>query len=160
QNQVLRCYTFRQLAAYVNEHGLRLALRQTLRGQHVFDLGGSNAEGQRAERATRAGVAVAANNRLAGLRQAKFRTNHVHDALFGRIDVEQRDAEVLAVLLERGNLAGSDGIEDRRAARLGRNVVVNGGDGSLRLPDTTSGGTQSVKRLGRRDLVHQVQVYV
>ena len=88
-------------SAHVNQHGFRLALRQALGGQHVLDFGGANAEGQRAERAMGAGVAVAAYDGHARLGQSEFRTDDVHDALVGRIHVEQRNAEIFAIFLQR-----------------------------------------------------------
>jgi hypothetical protein len=51
-------------------HRFGARLHQALRGQDVFDFAGTDAEGQRAEGAVRAGVAVAADNRLAGLGDA------------------------------------------------------------------------------------------
>ena len=53
------------VAGHGNAHAARLALRQALRGQHVLDFRCADAEGQRAERAVRAGVAVAADDGLA-----------------------------------------------------------------------------------------------
>ena len=46
-----------------DRHRLRLGLRQRLRGEHVLDLAGADAEGDRAERAVRGGVRVAADDR-------------------------------------------------------------------------------------------------
>ena len=46
-------------------------LGQGLRGQHVLDLAGADAEGERAEGAVRRGVAVAADDGHAGLRDAR-----------------------------------------------------------------------------------------
>ena len=57
------------------------ALRQRLRGQHVLDLAGADAERERAERAVRGGVRVAADDRHAGLRDAELGADHVDDAL-------------------------------------------------------------------------------
>ena len=50
-----------------------LALPERLRRQHVRDLGGADAEGERAERAVRRRVAVAADDQHAGLAQALLR---------------------------------------------------------------------------------------
>ena len=51
-----------------------------------------------------AGMAVAADDRHSRLRNPEFRTNHVHDPLFGRIHIEQPDSEFLAVCLQCRNL--------------------------------------------------------
>ena len=66
-------------------HGLRLALQQALRRQHMGDLGGADAEGKRAKGAVRRRVAVAADNRHAGLSEAELRSHHVHDAAVGAV---------------------------------------------------------------------------
>ena len=84
----------------MDQHGLRLALRQALRRQHVLDFGSADAEGQRAKRAVSAGMAVAADDGRAGLGQPEFGADDVDDALVGRIHVEQGNAEFFAVLLQ------------------------------------------------------------
>ena len=48
-------------------------LEQALRREHLRDLAGADAERQRAQRAVRAGVAVAADDRAARLREAQLR---------------------------------------------------------------------------------------
>ncbi len=58
-----------QRAVDADSEGLRRALQQALRGQHVLHFAGADAERQRAERAVRGGVAVAADHGHAGLRQ-------------------------------------------------------------------------------------------
>ena len=73
-----------QRAVHLHLEGLRLALQQALRGQHVLHFAGADAEGQRAERAVRGRVAVAADHGHAGLRESQFRPDHVHDALLAR----------------------------------------------------------------------------
>jgi hypothetical protein len=65
----------------------------------MADLGGADAEGEGAERAVGAGVAVAADDGLAGLRDAELGSDDVHDAA-QVLHAEQLDAEVGAVLLE------------------------------------------------------------
>ena len=59
----------------------RFALQEALRGEDVFHFAGADAEGQRAERAVRGRVAVAADDGHAGLRDAQLRPDDVHDAL-------------------------------------------------------------------------------
>ncbi len=61
--------------------GLRPVLEQALGRQHVLDLAGADAEGQRAERAVRRGVAVAADDGHARLGQPQLRADDVDDAL-------------------------------------------------------------------------------
>ena len=61
-------------------HVLGRLLDQRLGGEHVLDLRGADAEGQRAERAVRRGVAVAAHDGHARQGQALLGADHVHDA--------------------------------------------------------------------------------
>ena len=56
-------------------------LRQRLRRHDMFDFTRADAERECAERAVRRGVAVAADDRHAGLREALFRAHDVNDAL-------------------------------------------------------------------------------
>ena len=56
---------------------------QRLRGEHMLDLARADAEGKRAERAMRRGVAVAANDRHAGQGEALLGTDDMNDALTG-----------------------------------------------------------------------------
>ena len=107
-----------QLAVDVDRKRLRLALQQALRREHVADFRGADAEGQRAERAVRARVAVAADDGHARLREPEFRTDDVHDAAIGVPQPQQLDAE----------LARSSS----RAAHLPRGGVDR--DGTRRTP--------------------------
>ncbi len=62
-------------------HVLGRLLQQRLGRQHVLDLGGADAEGERAEGAVRRGVAVAADDGHAGQGEALLRADDVDDAL-------------------------------------------------------------------------------
>ena len=77
---------------------------QRLRRQHVLDLGRADAESQRAQRAVRAGVRVAADHGHAGQRGALLRSDHVHDALTQIIHAEFGDAVLVAVGVQRVHL--------------------------------------------------------
>jgi hypothetical protein len=77
---------------------LAFFLDQRLRRQHMLDLGGADAEGQRAERAMGRGVAVAADDGGAGQREALLGADDVDDALALVELVEIFDAEFLGVL--------------------------------------------------------------
>ena len=63
---------------------LRLALQQALRREHVLDLARADAERERAERAVRRGVAVAAHDGHARLREPELGADHVDDARAAR----------------------------------------------------------------------------
>ena len=79
-------------------HVLRLLLDQRLRGEHVLDLGGADAVRERAERAVRRGMAVAADDRRARQGEALLRPDDVDDALAVVELVEVLDAELARVL--------------------------------------------------------------
>src|SRR5207244_3781253 len=93
QGQVLRSYTLRQLSAYLHRHRARSVLQEALRGEHVLDLARADAESERPERTVRARVAVAAHNGHSRLRQPEFRSDHMDNALFRRVDIEERDVK-------------------------------------------------------------------
>ena len=66
QNDVLGGHARRAAALDAHQHRLRLELRKALRGEHVLDLARADAKGEGAEGSVCGGVAVAANDRLAG----------------------------------------------------------------------------------------------
>ena len=77
-----------------------LPLQQALRGEHVADLGGADAEGQRAEGAVGAGVAVAADDGLAGLGEPSSGPMMCTMPRCALLQAEQLDAELGAVPLQ------------------------------------------------------------
>ena len=101
EDQVLGRDAEAQLALVADAHRLGLALHEALGGEHVLDLAGADAEGQRAEGAVRGGVAVAADDRHARLGDAELGPDDVDDALVLGAQRVDRDAELLAVALER-----------------------------------------------------------
>ena len=70
----------RQRAVDAHLQRRRAPLQQALRGQHVLDLAGADAEGERAEGAVGGGVAVAADDGHARLREPELGPDDVHDA--------------------------------------------------------------------------------
>ena len=79
-------------------HVLGLLLDQRLGGEHVLDLRRADAVRQRAERAVRRGMAVAADDGHARQGKALLRPDDVDDALPLVELVEILDAEILGVL--------------------------------------------------------------
>ncbi len=146
------------LAAHLDLHGLRFELREALRGEHVLDFAGADAEGERAERAVRGGVAVAANDRQSRLRDAEFRADDMHDALIAAVHVEQIHAGFPAVARERLELAGGVGIQDRQHAVLGGDRVVHHREGQLRPAHFAPGRLDARKGLRGSAFVDQMAV--
>ena len=101
---------FGQRAIDGNAHVLRLRLDQRLRGEHMLDLRRADAKRQRAEGAMRRGVAVAADDRHAGLRDALLGSDNVHDALADIAFVEIFDAEFRGVGRELLDLHAAFGV--------------------------------------------------
>ena len=133
---------------------------EALGREDVLDLGGADAERQRAERAVRRGVAVAADDRHARLGEPELGPDDVDDALQRRAEAVERDAELGAVALERLDLDAAelvlDELGDRRA--VGGAVVVGGRDRAIGPADRAAGQAQAVEGLRARDLVDEVQV--
>ena len=90
------------------QHRLRPALRQRLRREHVLDLGRADPEGERAERAVRGRVAVAADDRHPGLGEPELGADHVDDPLAPAAGRVEADAELLAVPPQRLELCGGE----------------------------------------------------
>jgi len=126
----------------------------------MLNLRCSDAERQRAKSSVSAGVAVAADNSHSRLRKAQFGADHVHNPLVGRVHIEQQNAEFFAVLLQRCNLPCGDWIRNRRTSRLGGNVVIYRGHGSLWLAHSPARRSQPVKSLRRSNLMDKMQVDV
>ena len=160
EHQVLGGDAGGQAAVDGDRHRLRLRLHQGLGGEHVLDLGGADAERDRAERAVGAGVGVAADDRHAGLGEAELRADHVHDALLDVAERVQADAELLGVAAQRLDLGPGDRVGDRLVPVEGRDVVVLGGEGEVGTAYGPAGEAQAVEGLGAGHLVDEVEVDV
>ena len=158
EDDVLRGDAGRQFAVDHRAHVLRFLLDQRLRRQHVLDLGGADAVGERAEGAMRRGMAVAAHDRGAGQREALLGPDDVDDALALVELVEILDAEILGVLRQRRDLLGAFRIGIGLAAVGGRHVVIDHGQRLVRRVHLAAGGAQAFEGLRRGHLVHQMAV--
>ncbi len=148
QDDVLGRDAGAQRALDVDGVGFGLGLQQALAGQDVLDLAGADAEGQRAECAVGGGVAVAADDGHARLRQAQLRADDVDDAAVGAVEAEQRDAKVAAVLLQLGDLGRGHDVDDGQVQRRGGDAVVHRGHRLLRPPDGQAARPQAAECLG------------
>src|SRR5256886_14078242 len=92
------------------------------RSEHVLDLARPDAERERPERAVRGRMRIAAYDHHPRLREAQLGTDHVHDALTGRREIEQLDAELAGIRRERANLARRQGVGDGPRAIAGGHV--------------------------------------
>ena len=162
QDQVLGGDAEAELALVADPHRPRLGLDQALGGQHVLDLAGADPERQRAERAVRGGVRVAAHDRHARLGDAELGADHVHDPLVRGAERVQRDAELRAVALERLDLDAGELVADlgRHGCAVGGDVVVDRGQRAVGPADLAAGQPEAVEGLRAGHLVDQVQVDV
>src|SRR5262249_60586919 len=99
ENHVFRIDAAAQRPTHLDAPHLQRIEREALRREHVADLRRSDPEGDRAERAVRRRVAVAARDRHARLRQAELGPDHVDDPLVVVVGRPQADARVAAVAL-------------------------------------------------------------
>ncbi len=155
---VLGGRTKTERAVHSDQHVPRRLLQQRLRGQHVLDFRGADAEGERAERAVGGGVAVAADNGHARQADAQLRADDMHDAL---ADVEDRDVgdpERGHVALQGFDLDAAVLLLDAGAAVGGGDVMVGDGNGRVRPPHLSAGHAQAIEGLRARDLVDEVAV--
>jgi hypothetical protein len=135
-------------------------LGQGLGGENVLDLAGADAEREGTERAVGGGVAVAAHDDHARLGEALLGPDDVDDALERVADAVAGDAELGAVGPQHVHLAGGDRVGDGLVEPGGGDVVVHRGHGEVGPADGAAGEAQPVERLGRGDLVHEVEVDV
>ncbi len=162
EDQVLGGDPEAQLARVEDSHRAGLVLDHALGGEHVLDLAGADAEGERAEGAVGGGVGVAADDRHAGLGHAQLGADHVHDPLAVGAERVDGDAELVAVALERFDLHAGELVLDAggHGRAVGGSVVVGGGEGAVGAAHLAPGQAQPVEGLGARDLVDEVQVDV
>ena len=160
ENQILRRHAVGQLAVDADLERLGLRLEQGLRRENVLNFARADAERQRAERAVRRRVAVAADDRHAGLRQAQLGTDDVNDPLLGVVQIVELDAEFLAVVPQRVDLLLRNRVGDRQAAVGRRHVVVRHGRRQGRAADLAARDPQSFERLGTGHFVNQMAIDV
>ena len=148
-------------------HGQRLGrvLQQALRREHVRHLAGADAERERAERAVRAGVAVAAHDHRPRLGQPQLRPDDVHDALRSRCPARAARCRSPAQFFSSAAICSARRVVEHgdapvAAARRGRRRVIHRRHRALGPAHLEAALAQPGERLRRGHLVHQVQVDV
>ena len=147
-----------QLAVDGDRHRLGGRLRDRLRGEHVLDLAGADAERERAERAVRRRVRVAADDRETRLRVAHLRADHVHDPLARRSPWVEGDVELLRVRREGIHLARARLVGHRAVGR--RDVVVHRRDGEVGTADAAAGEPEGLEGLRAGHLMDEMEIDV
>ena len=148
----------RKRAVDLDAHVLGLGLDQGLGREHMLDLGGADAVGERAERAVGRGVAVAADDCRARQREALLRPDDVDDALAPVELVVIFDPELAGVLGQFLDLRAAFGILDAAAAVGRLDVVVDDRERLPRRAHLAPGQAQALERLRARHLVDEVPV--
>src|SRR6266481_1271541 len=158
KNQVLCRDALGPLAMHENVQRLRARLHEALRCEDVLDFAGADAESQRSKRAVRGSVAVTANNRLPGLRDAQLRADNVHDALVLAVHVKQANARFAAIFFQSIELELGVVIEDGQRAVCGRDRMIHHGEGEIGAADFAAFGAKAGESLGRGAFVNEVTV--
>jgi hypothetical protein len=126
----------------------------------VFDFTRADAKRKRTKRTVSARVTVAANDRHAGLSQAKLWSNDVNDALFRRVNIEELNAKFFAVSPQCFDLLRRGRVSDRETAIGSGDVVIDSAESKIRASYFAACLAQTIKRLRRRHLVNEVQIDV
>src|SRR6185437_15193496 len=158
QDNVLRADPGAERAVDLDKHVLGVRLNEGLGRQHMLDLGGADPEGERTQGAMRRGVAIAADNCHAGLRQAHYRADDVDNALIDAVDRNIGHAELDDVALQRIDLQLRFRLVDAGLAVAGRDVVVGNGDRRIRPPHLAAGELQPFEGLRGRHLMAEVKI--
>ena len=159
QDHVLGGDAGRQLALELDPHGLGPALDQRLRRQHMGEFAGADAEGQRAEAAMGAGMAVAADDQAAGKAQAQLRPDDMDDALAGLVDIEQLDAARRGLDPQRRQQFLAD-LAGARPSVRGRDRMVRGRKGQFRIVNFQIAALEIEQAARAAEIVQQMAIDV
>ena len=116
-------------------------------------MAGADAEGERAKRPMRAGMAIAAYNRHPRLSQTELGTDHMHDSLVRTLHAKKFDTELANVFLQRLGEFFCFGIKKRPGSSVGRNDVVHGCKSPFGKSDIHSFFTQHIESWSGCNLV-------
>ena len=159
QDDVLRLQARRELAGDLDPERLgRGPLPEGLRGQDVLDLARPDPEGQGPEGAVGAGVAVAADDRQAGERQAQLGADHVDDPLMAAACMSYRVTPNSRQLARRASTCRRESGSRMSSWFSVGHVVVERGERQLRPADLAPGQAEPLEGLRARHLVDQVPI--
>ncbi len=126
----------------------------------MLDFAGPNAESQRAKRAVRGSVAVAADDGLSRLRDTQLRPDDMYDALLLAVHIKEADAGFAAIFVEGLKLQARVGVDDGQSAIGGGDRVVHHREGEIGAADFASLGAQAGESLRGSAFVDEVAVDV
>ena len=157
QDQVLGGDARGHLAFELHPHGFRPALDQRLRRQHMGQLARSDAEGQRAQPAMGAGMAVAADDQATGQAEAEFGSDDMDDALAGLVDIEHLDAAGRGFDPQRRQQLLPD-LDGAGAAMRGRNRVVRRREGQFGIMNRKVAALEVEQAARAAEIVQQMAI--
>ena len=160
EDDVLGGAARRQLTVHPHQHVFGRFLQQGLGGQHVLNFRGADPKRQRAHRAVRGRVGVAAHDRHARQREPLFRADDMDDALAGIRHGNVGHAKIRDIPHQRVHLQPALRLGDAMRPVLGRDVVVGHGDGGIGAANPAAGQTQTFKRLRRSHLMDEMPVNI
>src|SRR5438552_16424225 len=103
-------------------------------------------------------MAIAADDGLSRLRDAKLRPNDVHDTLMLAVHVKEAHAGFAAIFLERFKLEAGVGVNYGQSAIFGGDGEVHHREGEIGAADFASFGAQAGTCLRGSGGVHEVAV--
>jgi len=160
ENDVLCGDAFRAFAVHENVQRFGFRLHKALRGENVLHFAGADAEGKGAEGAMRGSVAIAADDGVAGLRDAEFRADNVNNALIFAVHVKQAYAGFAAIFFECFKLEAGVGVNNGEGAVLGGDGVVHDGEGEIGAADFAAFGFESGEGLRGSAFVDEVAINI
>ena len=156
QDDVLGIHAGRQASVHIDAADLRLADGHRLCRKHVAHLAGSYSESDCAEGAVRGGVRVAAGDGGSRLGDPELGTDNVDDALPAARKIEKCDTEFFAVPPQRLDHFVGELVGERLFALVGRNDVIDRGEGALWIKNLESEIAQHAESLWAGDFVNKV----
>ena len=158
QDHVFRRDPGNQCAINGDPHVFRWLLNQGLRGQHMFNLGCTNAKGQCAECTMCCGMRVTTHNRHPRQGKPLFRANHMHNTLPLVIHGKIRHAKFSGIFFQRFDLNAAFFIGDTSRAICCRDIMVSHRQRAVRCAHRAGGVAQTLKCLRAGNLMHQMAV--
>jgi hypothetical protein len=144
-------------AVHGDLHVLGLLLDQRLRGEHMLDLAGADAMGERTKGAMGGGVAVAADDGRARQREALLGADDVDDALARSRSLKYSTPKARAFSASV-SICVRDSSPRCPASGRGRHVMVDHGQSLVRRAHLAAGQAQALEGLGACHLMHKVPV--
>jgi len=134
QGDVFSGNALTQFAIHLYQHGFGLFLDQTLGGQHMLHLRGTDTKGQGTEGTMGGGMRVTTYNGHSRQDCPLLCPHHMHHTLTDIVHAKLCNSKLFTVLIQGLHLQASDGVVYALTASQGRHVVIRGGDSRAGAP--------------------------